>query len=408
MGKWFSLPSQRAFTQTYPANCQRDMMHPDFPTTVQDIIDRKLPQLILHIFAFANATIVTISMPANMLDNASFKSLLENWSFVLAGREERVALVFGPHKDALEELVCRAEETHVLERVKVPSQGFSRCTLPDWLRRRNDPVMQRRMVYMPKVVYDELLGQVRRDIARILEEEEQRPIVSDADILLAWMSKLQGGAGTKPRAVTTRNMFNLRRRLSPLRDPSREHLQMLTLPICSTLSARDLRQSIGHVALHHKRVTDTQTSEYQLLALAKSVLGMKKTGKDPLRNGAAAGAGAGAGAVTALDYCNMTWLHLLSAADFGPAVLASGGEPDGPRYNPPGTMTSAYALETGKRPADAVCQVVGRDSEGHVWMYCQLEPDVWVRLEEELYRLQKGINSPVSGHSLRFESTRGR
>ncbi|KAG6015317.1 hypothetical protein E4U54_003709 [Claviceps lovelessii] len=403
VGHYFSLPAQRAFTQTYPANCQPDMMHPKFPTTVQDIIDRKLPQLILHILAFSNATIVTVSMPANMMDHASFKSLLENWSLVLAGRQEEVALVYGPHNDVLEELVRKAKEKKIVERVEVSGEAFPRrLIIPNWWRRRKAPVMQRRMVYVPKAIYDELLGQIRREIARILEDEEQRPIVSDAELLFAWLIKLQGGDESKTRAVSARNIFNLRHRLSSLRDPSGEYLQTLTLPICSTLSAEKVRNSTGHIALLHKRNMDEQTSENGLLSLITTLLEMKKSGRDPFQKRAVTGGAA------SLDYCNMTWLHLLSAADFGPAVLPCGKGgmgSDSPRYNAPGTMTTAYALDTGtRRPMDAACQVIGKDCEGHLWMYCQLEADVWVRLEEELYRLQKGYNSPVSGNSLRFES----
>ncbi|KAG5981028.1 hypothetical protein E4U55_003380 [Claviceps digitariae] len=406
VGKYFCLPSQRAFTQTYPTNYQPDMMHPKFPTTVQDIIDRKLPQLILHILAFSNATIVTISIPANMMDHASFKSLLENWSLVLAGRQERVAIVYGPYRDVLEELVRKAEEKRVVERVhQIPGEALSRrIMIPDWWRRRKHPVMQRRMVYVPKAIYDELLGQIRREITRILEDEERRPIVSDAELLFAWLVKLQGGDGSKARAVTARKIYNLRHRLSCLRDPSGEYLQTLTLPICSKMSLGDVRKSTGHIALLHKRNMDEQTSEGRLLSVTTTFLEIKKSGRDPFQKSEDAG-----GAVS-LDYCNMTWLHLLSAADFGPAVLQCGNKgglgSDSPRYNAPGTMTTAYALDTRtRRPMDAVCHVIGKDCEGHFWMYCQLEPDVWVRLEEELYRLQKGFNSPVSGDSLRFEST---
>ncbi|KAG5931376.1 hypothetical protein E4U53_001805 [Claviceps sorghi] len=405
-GKYFSRASQRAFTQTCPAKFPPAMMHPEFPTTVQDIIDRKLPQLILHIVAFSNATLVTISMPASTMDHAGFKSLLENWSLVLAGRREGVALVYGPHKDVLQELVGQAQEKGAVARVEAPGAAFSRHgTVAAWWRRRRGRVVQRRIVYVPKAMLDELLGQMRRDIARILEDEEQRPIVSDAELLLAWLSKVQGGDGSKTRAVAARIMFNLRHRLSPLRDPSGDYLQTLTLPLSWTLAAEDVRKSTGHIALLHKRNMDHQTSEHRLLSLAATVLEMKKSGGDPFRSGRGR---ARPGGAASLDYCNMTWLHLLSAADFGPAVLPRGKGglgSDGPRYNAPGTMTTAYALDTGTRRAtDAACHVIGKDSEGHLWMFCQLEPDVWVRLENELYRLQKGFHSPVSGDSPRCES----
>ncbi|KAG5914575.1 hypothetical protein E4U42_000420 [Claviceps africana] len=404
-GMYFSRSSQRAFTQTYPAKFPPAMMHPEFPTTVQEIIDRKLPQLILHILAFSNATLVTISMPANMMDQAGFKSLLENWSLVLAGRQEGVALVYGPYKDVLQELVRQAQEKGAVERVEAAGEAFRHhSTMTDWWRRRRDPAVQRRMVYVPKAILDELLGQMRRDIARILEDEDQwpRPIVSDAVLLLAWLTKLQGGDGGKTRAVTARIMFNLRHRLSLLRDPSGDYLQTLTLPVLSTLVAEDVAKSAGHIALLHKRNVDGQTSEHRLLSLAATMLERKKGGRESFRGRARVGGAA------SLDYCNLTWLHLLSAADFSPAVLPCGKGglgSDGPRYNAPGTMTTAYALDAAtRRPRDAMCQVIGKDSKGHLWMLCQLEPDVWVRLEEELYRLQKGFHSPVSGNSPRFES----
>ncbi|GAO14342.1 hypothetical protein UVI_02034170 [Ustilaginoidea virens] len=393
-GRHFTLPRTRAFTQTFPPSCRRDLAPPGFPATIKDLIRRNLPLLSLHVLSFCDATVVNLSWPENLMDSASFKALLENWSLVVAGRSQEVALVFGPYRDVLGELVQKAEEKRTL---KTDDAGSCRCRLPGWWPRRNLPPKERRMVYIPKDIYEDFLNEIRDDISRLVDDDQRpRTAISDAEILLAWLSKLHAGGASKPRGVVARNMVNLRHHISSLRDPSGEYLQSLMFPIRSRLSARDVVESVGKITLMHKRTMDRETREDRLLAMAKSLLEDGARGKRVSR-------AARDSRSAHIDYSSLASLRLLSAADFGPAVLHCGSL-ESRRYNPPGTLATAYCVQVDARPTESVCRVLGRDSGGHFWMYGQLEPKVWVRLEEELYRLQKCVNSLTSGGSVRFSS----
>lgn len=396
VGKHFVLPNRRAFTQKYPADYREHFLPPGVPSTVQDLVDGKYSQLVLRILSFQDATILTVSWPRNTMDTAGFKALLQNWSLCMAGRGHEVADVYGAQEDILEKFIINAQEKQKLDEFRMNKNltALSQGILPNWWRRRSHNPLQSRMVYIPKAIYDDFMTEIREDIADILEDDDQRPVTTAADIILAWMTKLQAAADIKQRGVLSTSMVNLRCRISTLRDPSGEYLQTLTLPAYSYISPEEATDTIGAISLQHKHVMHDQTSEHQMIALAKHVIDKKKRGKNPLPiyyNSS----------LPRLEFNNFSPLHLFSAADFSPAVISE-GEWAHPRFNPPGTMTTAYYLMDATSPNENVCAVLGRDVGGNFWMTCQLEPEVWVKVEEALYDLQKTVNSPTSGHSMRF------
>ncbi|TWU72502.1 hypothetical protein ED733_002151 [Metarhizium rileyi] len=396
IGTYFVLPNKRAFTQKYSADYRRLLLPPGIPSTVQDLVDGNLSQIVLRVLSFRDATIITVSWPPNSMDTAGFKALLHNWSLCMAGRTDEVAPVLGAHEDALGELITSAEEKRHLDKPKTDRKltDLSQNPISNWWRRRKHQPLQPRTVYIPQNIYDDFTTEIRQDIAGIIESDDQRSVTTAADIILAWISKLQAAADFKPRGVLSTIRVNLRCRMSALRDQPGEYLQNLTLPAYSYISPEETTDTVGAIALQHKHNLQDQTAEHQMLALTKHVMDKKRSGKDalPLYE---------APRTPRLEFSNFAPLHLFSAADFSPAVL-SAGEFDSPRCNPPGHMTSAYYLMQSTNPDDSMCAVLGEDFGGNFWMTCQLEPEVWVKVEEELYRLQKTVNSPTLGHCIRF------
>ncbi|KHN96669.1 uncharacterized protein MAM_05612 [Metarhizium album ARSEF 1941] len=396
VGKHFVLPNKRAFTQRYPSDYRLHFLPPGVPSTVQDIVDGGLSQLVLRVLSFRDATIVTLSWPPNSMDTASFRALLQNWSLCMAGRTDEVATVFGAREDALVKLVIIAERERNLDELRRDRKlkALSQNPISKWWTRRSHKPLQSRMVFIPQAIYDSFMKEIRKDIASILEDDVQRSMTSAADIILAWMSKLQAAADPKPKGVLSTSMVNLRCRISTLRDPSGEYLQNLTLPAYSYMSPEEATDTIGAIALHHKHNMQDQMSEHQLLALARHIIDKKRRGKNPLPM-------CDVSNMPCLEFQNFSPLQLFSAADFSPAVVCA-GEFDNPRWNPPGRVTTAYYLMESTNLDESVCAVLGKDLGGNFWMTCQLEPEVWIKVEEELYNLQKSVNSPTSGHCIRF------
>lgn len=396
IGEHFALPNHRAFTQKYPLDHQVHLSSHGFPSTVQDLIDRKLPQLVLHILSFHDATILTLSFPPTTMDAAGFKAFLENWSLCMANKPDEVTPIFGSHQDALEKLVTEAEEKQPLGELIMDKRltALTPKLAPNWWRRRSHQPMQSRMVYIPKDIYNDFMIDIREDIAGILEEDDERPVTTDADIILAWISKLQAATDLKQRGVLSTSIVNLRCHLSTFRDPTVEFLQSLTLPAYSYISPEEATDTIGAIALQQKHNMHNQMTEHQLLTLTKHIIQKKKSGKNPLPI-------YDAPSIPHLEFNNFSPLRLFSAVDFSPAVLCS-GEFEAPRYNLPGAVTAAYRLMRDTNDEEPVCSVLGKDCGGNFWMTGHLEPAVWVKVEEELYNLQKTVNSPTSGHSMRF------
>ena len=71
------------------------------PECLDDYISTDRPKLGLHIFSFADATLVTLSWSQVLLDGMGRKTLLDAWSLMLQGREDEILPLHGVQTDPL-------------------------------------------------------------------------------------------------------------------------------------------------------------------------------------------------------------------------------------------------------------------------------------------------------------------
>lgn len=73
----------------------------DAVRTFDQMKDRDVPQISLHIVSLQNATLVSISWPHSLMGGQGFADLLHAWSFMLEGRESEVPQFLGANEDVL-------------------------------------------------------------------------------------------------------------------------------------------------------------------------------------------------------------------------------------------------------------------------------------------------------------------
>ncbi|KAJ2977890.1 hypothetical protein NQ176_g4118 [Zarea fungicola] len=93
LGKLYPKSTQVASTQPLEKSIRPLLVPPGFPATFDELATKRWPQLTLFVSSFNDATIVSILWPHTLLDASAFRSLLKNWSLVLAGREDQVETV---------------------------------------------------------------------------------------------------------------------------------------------------------------------------------------------------------------------------------------------------------------------------------------------------------------------------
>jgi hypothetical protein len=77
-----ATPSIQAGADVFHGLKARD----DIPVTLQDYLCTEDPPLELHVFTFADATVVTLNFPHLFTDAVGLSKLIENWCNILAGR----------------------------------------------------------------------------------------------------------------------------------------------------------------------------------------------------------------------------------------------------------------------------------------------------------------------------------
>ncbi|PFH61754.1 hypothetical protein XA68_16374 [Ophiocordyceps unilateralis] len=385
VGQHLPRQADRPYFQSSHVDFMPLMGPANMPTTLEQMTDRDMPQLQLHIESFQDGTLVTVSFPHVLMDGIGFKSVLTAWSLVLAGREQDVPAVHGAKTDVLqsacidedqkgEELVLKAVILRRLNRFLF----YSRLLLDRWM----NPEPQRRIIFLPAAVVNQLKWQAQQDI---MDEggpiDHQTPIISTGDVLLAWAIRLITSSESGPhRPVTAISAFNARFTLPELNLPAVAYPQNMFLETFTLLSApkdgSSAHGSLGRIALAHRLQVAKQTTAEQ----TRSQVRAKYQPRARLEF-------YGPDKALPIVFNNVSKANVLQTVNFGPAVLAA--RQAEPRR--PGSGSAVYhhfcVLKRRESNFRNVFAVFGKDLEGNYWMTAALAPWTWDKLQDEFDNL---------------------
>ncbi len=353
----------------------------DAPATLDDFIYQDIPQLSLHITSFNDATLVALSWPHTLMDVMGQQALLHGWSLVLAGRDSEVPPVLGAREDA----ICAATDAPAeKEEFKLGQQrlkGWSMFLFGlrfAWDLLWNQ-VVETRTVFLPKGVVAELQRQAASDLAAIHSGEE-KPFLSEGDVLTAWATRAVASSLPHPRPVTVLHALNARFRLSSLTQASGVYIQNMAVAAFMFLSPEVATGPLGPIALENRRHLMEQSTESQVLALLRELRRESKADSDPAFV-------CGPSDALLLPFTNWTRAKIFQTADFGSAVVRA-GETGPSRSNPPGTIVFHHAQSM--RQGVAVRNVmilIGKDHNGNCWLTGILLPAAWAKIEEDIKKM---------------------
>lgn len=375
----FPKPTDGPSTQPISSDFQTFVMRPDHPTTVEEMIRQDIPQLSLHITSFSDVTLVALTWPHTMMDAIGYQELLHAWSLVLAGQEEDVPLVLGAHKDILEDASSNNdgdEEEFGPNRIRMRRMSKLKFMFQYLWEEFWNPPRETQVIFLPKDIFARLQKRTREEVAESAHTSDQKPFVSDGDILTAWATHVLASTMPKPRPITIVAFLNARFRLPSLIESGGVYLQNMVLVGYAFLSAQLTRGSVGPIALSYRRHLVEQGTEQQTFSLLKTV-------RQDIKSDGTPNVLYGEPHASFMIVNNLTKLRIFNAANFGPAVLSQGNKEES-RSNSPGSMVTVQNYFYPKMEGANVFCILGKDYGGNYWLQGTFWPRAWEIIKKEL------------------------
>jgi hypothetical protein len=237
-------------------------------------------------------------------------------------------------------------------------------------------VVETRTIFLPKRVVAELRSQAQID----LHGGDEKPFVSEGDVLTAWATRAVASSLPQPRPVTVLHALNTRFRLSSLIEASGVYVQNMAVAAFTFLSPDIATGPLGPIALENRRYLMEQSTEAQVLAGLRELRRESKSGSDPAIV-------CGEPDALLIPFTNWTRADFFKMADFSAALLRA-GETGQSRGNPPGTMVFHHAQSMRQGPTVRnVFVVLGKDHGDNYWLTGILLPQAWAKIEADINKM---------------------
>lgn len=355
------------------------------PKTIDDMIDRDLPQLSVHVTSFQDATLVGISWPHSAMDSLGFKTFLQSWSLVVQGREMEVPSLLGASEDVMlhmenQEPTSSREEL-IIQKYRLVGLHLLLFALRYIWAVIWNPAPEVRSVFLPKAALDRLQDACQNEIADEDTEVEKIAKAAPADeetTLLAWFIRIAASATPSSKPVTVLNFLNARNSLSSLFDRHGVYVQNMVCYSFSFLTRQVARGPLQPLVREHIRHIQEQSTEQQCLAFLRAYR-RETEGGNPFKLFYGP---SDAHVIGCNSFVNADLVH---AANFSAAAVPSVGV-EGGESAPPGTMTCFYYhIVNNRLGCGPQCiYLLGKDHGGNMWVVAALPPKVWKRVEMAL------------------------
>lgn len=285
-----------------------------YPDTVDGLLQTTKSQLALTISSFDDATLVSLALPQTLLDVSGVVSLVQNWSLVLAGRENDIAPLLNTQHDILDDITATnnaiAPQDCRMEKMRITGFGYLKL-----LGRHMAEAAQRKRrlqaLYIPQDTYQALLEKLHQEEAEAGSEQDDpasnetarsrtEPRIQDMHLLLAWLIRIIAAQESDTRPLALITLYDLRLYIQKLKyithtDKGAGHIsQTLMSSHCATFPADILRNtncnknegtqqmekkemekkksnSVGRIAKSYREQAAALTTEDEAVAQVKAI-----------------------------------------------------------------------------------------------------------------------------------------
>ncbi|TVY60864.1 Transcriptional regulator sdnM [Lachnellula suecica] len=378
------VPTKNTSIQPNPYNLINLGVRPDIPKTVEDMVDRDLPQISLHVTSFQDATLVAISWPHCVMDSLGFKTFLHAWSLVLGGQPSAVPNLLGARHDVLLEAesdgLQEAREPFLLEPSRLKGAKLVSFVIRYLWTMIWGPAPEVKTIFLPKLALARLYNQCLEEISAETPDQDEKPSVSEESALLAWLTRFATAFKANTKPLTIINFFNARSVFQSLANRGGVYVQNMACQSFAFLSPKLARGYMGAFIQEHQRQIQEQTTEQQCLSFLRAY-------RQATEDGNSFKPFFGEPDAQILVFNNLSAANVMHAVDFSAAVLKHVETTES--KNPPGTMTCYYYHIINNRLGcgpDCI-YMLGKDYGENLWLVAALPARAWGKIEEALGKL---------------------
>ncbi|OJI95806.1 hypothetical protein ASPVEDRAFT_77587 [Aspergillus versicolor CBS 583.65] len=379
----------RATAQPSVQGCQEEavrslFLHPQHPRTLDDWLFSDRPLLDIHVVAFEDATLVSVTFMHILTGASGMRLILRAWSNVLNGREDEVGQLKGIGEDLLTDQSNGSEPTeyaHYDNRVTgIKKWVFAICALWDkfWY-----PSVESRVICIPGPYVDKLRNEGIEELSHAAAPGQPSPFISHGDVLLSWgartIVKARGAFPSRPLAVF--NTFNVRPTL--LQKSASDNTAFIAnacLMSPTFLSVGDaLNLSLGQVASQFR----ASLVEERTKAQSQAQLAMKREAL--VANGSTA---FGMDPRSVVIGCTNFHQARFFDIDFSSAVRCPKRHSGGPSERIGRPVCMLVGRDVAGPDLWTMGNVLGKDGDGNWWLTWKLPTQTWPAFQRELESLR--------------------
>ncbi|KAL6411812.1 lysR family regulatory protein [Ilyonectria robusta] len=372
--------SSRPSVQANPADFISLVRRPDAPKKLDDYLFADEPQLCLYIVSFEDATLVSLSWPHTFLDAMGMATLLNAWSLVLSGQEDRVPPFHGFNADPLATLGSTPVEQSMLASYQVTGLGmlgFVARYMFEQLWWREE---ETRVVCLPHSYLQAMKQTAIQELAA-QDASGSEPFLSDGDIISAWWTRLaiQHLPRTSTRTILISNGFSLRGVLANDLLPSgTAYMSNAVYAVFAFMSASDVfNKPLSYVASQVRQSIQEQGTREQIEAFAALLkTATEATGRAPIF---------GDSSTQMLNFSNWTKGRLFDV-DFSTA--SANLKPYPQLMERPNTLGRPSYVQVITHlngfSGRYSFPIFGKDTAGNYWSAGTLRASQWLGIEEAL------------------------
>ncbi|OAA80438.1 Chloramphenicol acetyltransferase-like domain protein [Akanthomyces lecanii RCEF 1005] len=354
----------------------------DAPKTFDQMMDRDVPQMSLHIVSFQDATLVSIGWPHSVMGGQGFGDFLRAWSLMVEGRESEVPRLLGTKEDVLLQAenndFAVPEEEWVVQKCRLIGINLILFLLRFVWSLFWTP-QEVKTVFLPKKALNKLQLACRDEISSDTSLEVvgsgDKPY-EDESVLLAYFARLAASTVYSHRPITLVNFLKGRQLLSSIRQENAGgvNVQNMTGYAFSFLTNKVASGSgLGVLVRENARHMREQSTEQQYLSFLRIY-------RRATQNGGTFKLFYGPRDAHVIVCNSFLEEDLLGTVNFEAAALT---EHSTSGDTPPGTMTCLYYHIMNNRlgcGSDCI-YLLGKDWAGNLWATAALPRKTWQNID---------------------------
>ncbi|KAL6862087.1 hypothetical protein J3F83DRAFT_767708 [Trichoderma novae-zelandiae] len=345
----------------------RGLLYPDGgPGSLEDYLNRDIPQLGLHIVSFRDKTLVVIYWPHTLMDAMGKKALLDAWTLMLQGREDEIVPAQGGDGDPLADLGKSPTETHKLASQRLSVFGLAHYGINNVLSFFR--AQENRMVCVPGFFVENLRQEAMSELA---SEGAENTFLTEGDVLCAWWTRIATShlPSNSQQFVVLNNAYSLRKCLETDLLPKGAPYVSNAIGFINVLLPIQyvFEKPLSYMAAVIRSAIQELGSRSQVEAFF--ALWRESSGKLPPFFGN--------GSMHMITYSNWCKAKLFDA-DLSAAVLKS-SKKSGRSGSPTYIQNNQFGLAVPN-----AFPIIGKDKDGNFWLSGYMNKGLWGRIEQQL------------------------